>query len=284
MSSWEEIAKEVRGTKGLAARLRKRIPNPAKLAAEAQKRILGDPPQKVICDGNLNKILCNLFDIEYQIYLEFERKAFDDIVDIALGLDNGSHIRQTVEESLQIVQGGSLSPNEVLKQISKNLLPIHKAVAESFAQSRKNRAGGSAQYHVEFVLNQLGYAGKYEKARKLNGTVDFLFPNLKTWEQDRRRCTILSVKRSLRERYKQVFEELAITRGLTVYLMVTETEKEAEKDITDKKVGTLNSQNIYLVVRDEIKAERFSKSANVRGFTEFFCKDLPSLSSRWEVD
>jgi hypothetical protein len=33
------------------------------------------------------------------------------------------------------------------------------------------------------------------------------------WEKDRLRCTVLSVKRTLRERYKQVFEELSATRG-----------------------------------------------------------------------
>jgi hypothetical protein len=135
---------------------------------------------------------------------------------------------------------------------------------------------------VAFILNQLGYRGLYERQRTLNGTVDFLFPSLAMWEKDRRRCTVLSVKRTLRERYKQVFEELSATRGLTMYLMSTQTEAEAQKDITAEKVQVISQQNVYLVVRDAIKQARFASEASVLGFTEFFCKELPRLRAGWE--
>jgi hypothetical protein len=115
-----------------------------------------------------------------------------------------------------------------------------------------------------------------------HGTVDFLFPSLAMWKKDRRRCTVLSVKRTLRERYKQVFEELSATRGLTMYLMSTQTEAEAQKDITAEKVQVISQQNVYLVVRDAIKQARFASEASVLGFTEFFCKELPRLRAGWE--
>lgn len=153
---------------------------------------------------------------------------------------------------------------------------------ESFAQSRKTRAGGSAQYHIEFILDELGYKGLYERQRILNGTVDFLFPSFEMWQKDRRRCTVLSIKRTLRERYKQVFEELSATRGLVLYLLSTQTESEAQKDITQEKVQRLNEQNVYLIVRDVIKQGRFPQEANVLGFTDFFCKELPRLKDRWK--
>jgi hypothetical protein len=124
----------------------------------------------------------------------------------------------------------------------------------------------------------------YERQRKLNGTVDFLFPSLAMWEKDRRRCTVLSVKRTLRERYKQVFEELTATRGLTMYLMSTQTEAEAQKDITAEKVQVISQQNVYLVVRDAIKQARFASEASVLGFTEFFCNELPRLRAGWTSD
>jgi hypothetical protein len=111
---------------------------------------------------------------------------------------------------------------------------------ESFAQSRKTRAGGSAHYHIEFILDELGYKGLYERQRILNGTVDFLFPSFEMWQKDRRRCTVLSVKRTLRKRYKQVSEELSATRGLVFYLLSTHTESEAQKNITQEKFQRLN--------------------------------------------
>ena len=95
----------------------------------------------------------------------------------------------------------------------------------------------------------------------MKGKVDFLFPSHQAWKHDWRRCVIVSIKRSLRERYKQVFEELSIAQS-TVYLFVTETYEEAKKDITAPKVRGLNEQNVYLVVRDEIKNMRFSAHVN----------------------
>ncbi len=121
---------------------------------------------------------------------------------------------------------------------------------------------------------------KFETQQVLNGTVDFLFPSRQAWQHDWRRCVIASIKRSLRERYKQVFEELGIARG-TVYLLATETYEEAQKDITPPKVKRLNEQNIYLVVRDEIKNRRFFKNANVIGFTAFINEELPNHRARW---
>jgi hypothetical protein len=75
-----------------------------------------------------------------------------------------------------------------------------------------------------------------------------------------------------------VFEELSATRGLTMYLMSTQTEAEAQRDITAKKVQVISQQNVYLVVRDAIKKKkRFANKASVLGFTEFFCKRVAAL-------
>lgn len=280
MVDWDAIQHEVVGPEGFAVRLREQVLSPKRLAEEAQKEVLGSPPQLVTCE-NLNDVLCRLLDREYEIYLRLEKEAFERVIEYALLYEKEyPEISKAVRDALQTIEGGG-EASETLKRVAVDILPLYKAVSESFAQSRRSRAGSSAQYHVEFILDQLGFASKYEKQCKLNGTVDFLFPNRDMWEKDRRKCTILSIKRSLRERYKQVYEELNITRGLTVYLMVTETPEEAEKDITEAKIDSLNTQNIYLVVRDEIKKNRFSGKPNVRGFTEFFCNELYKMKDRW---
>ena len=67
----------------------------------------------------------------------------------------------------------------------------------------------------------------------------------------------------------------------TIYLFVTETYEEAKKDITIPKVRGLNEQNVYLVVRDEIKNMRFSEDVNVIGFTAFISEELPNHRARW---
>jgi hypothetical protein len=282
--STERLREEILGSDGFASWLRKERLSGKALAERAQARIQGE--LGAVSCANVNDYLCRLLDVEYEIYLELERELIEDAIEAFLNASEGRQRKyptlQSLLAELQQQLAAGTPPNQMLVAISKPLAHFYKLLTESFAQSRKTRAGGSAQYQVEFILNQLGYQGLYERQRTLNGTVDFLFPSLAMWEKDRRRCTVLSVKRTLRERYKQVFEELSATRGLTMYLMSTQTEAEAQKDITAEKVQVISQQNVYLVVRDAIKQARFASEASVLGFTDFFCKELPRLRAGWE--
>jgi hypothetical protein len=280
----EDLRKEIFGKEGFANWLRREKLSPKTLAQKAQQRT--QAKLGVLNCEKVNDFLYSLVDDEYEIYLEVERELIETAIESFLKAGEEERRkypnlnRLILQVQTQIVR--SSDPIETLIEISKPLAHFYKLLMESFAQSRKTRAGGSAQYHIEFILDELGYKGLYERQRVLNGTVDFLFPSFEMWQKDRRRCTVLSVKRTLRERYKQVFEELSATRGLVLYLLSTQTESEAQKDITQEKVQRLNEQNVYLIVRDEIKQGRFSQEANVLGFTDFFCKELPRLKERWK--
>lgn len=280
MVSPDALREEIFGAKGFVAKLRREfgLDSPQKLAERTQE-VVRRQFRRVTCK-NVNDVLCALLDKEYEVYQELEQKAVANAVQIAVQSPKFGNIHQVISTALRTVSDDSLSAEERLIIIGQNLAGFYKLLSESFAQSRKTRAGGSAQYHIDYVLQRLGYSGFYEKQQVLNGTVDFLFPSLDQWEKDRRRCVIVSIKRSLRERYKQVFEELNISKGLTVYLIVTETETEAQRDITQEKVEYLDRHNIYLVVRDAVKS-RFREQANVLGFTDFFCKDLKRIKKSW---
>lgn len=280
----EDLRKEIFGNEGFANWLRREKLSPKALAQKAQQRT--QAKLGVLNCEKVNDFLCSLVDDEYEIYLEVERELIETAIENFLKAGEEERrkypnlSRLILQVQTQIVR--SSDPIETLIEICRPLAHFYKLLMESFAQSRKTRAGGSAQYHIEFILDELGYKGLYERQRILNGTVDFLFPSFEMWQKDRRRCTVLSIKRTLRERYKQVFEELSATRGLVLYLLSTQTESEAQKDITQEKVQRLNEQNVYLIVRNVIKQGRFPQEANVLGFTDFFCKELPRLKDRWK--
>ena len=280
----EDLRKEIFGNEGFANWLRREKLSPKALAQKAQQRT--QAKLGVLNCEKVNDFLCSLVDDEYEIYLEVERELIETAIENFLKAGEEERrkypnlSRLILQVQTQIIRNSD--PIETLIEISKPLAHFYKLLMESFAQSRKTRAGGSAQYHIEFILDELGYKGLYERQRILNGTVDFLFPSFEMWQKDRRRCTVLSIKRTLRERYKQVFEELSATRGLVLYLLSTQTESEAQKDITQEKVQRLNEQNVYLIVRDVTKQGRFPQEANVLGFTDFFCKELPRLKDRWK--
>lgn len=278
----DALRREVFGSKGFAEKLRKKFLSPKRLAETAQARVK-EEISAIDC-SNINTVLCRLLDMEYEIYLELEQQAlFERMAELATEVraEEFPTISRLIQECLISLGNESLTASEKLTCVAKQLSPLYKFVFESFAQGRRARAGNSAQYHVAFVLDCLGFQGLYERQRTLNGTVDFLFPNLEMWKRDRRRCTVLSIKRSLRERYKQVYQELKRTSGLTIYLLVSETADEAQKDITNEKIANLREENVYLVVRDEIKQDRFAQESVVLGFTEFFCRELPRLKAAW---
>ncbi|MYE87491.1 hypothetical protein F4X33_00645 [Candidatus Poribacteria bacterium] len=281
-----DLRTELLGNRGLVSRARKEfIPTGEQLANQTWDQVFKDTDLTV--DDvvlNFNNYLCKLVDTEYQLYLGYEEQCMTQgvsklVLDPEVGADF-PNVRNLVEDALQILGSTTLNDIEKLAAVWTKMRPLYQRVEQSFAQGRKSRAGGSPQYHLQRLMENAGYADEFETQQVLNGTVDFLFPSRQAWERDWRRCIIVSIKRSLRERYKQVFEELSIAQG-TVYLFATETYEEAEKDITKSKVERLNEQNVYLVVRDRIKDTCFSEDVNVIGFTAFIGEELPNHRARW---
>lgn len=280
---------ELQGANGLVNHVRNKfIPSGEKLAEEAWKHV-SFADRRVTAEDvhqNFNQYFSELVDVEYQLYLNYEEKCITKGV-IQYALRNTTRrkypmVSDLVGEALHVLNSRGTEGAKKLSEIGAKLRPFYKLVEQSFAQSRMTRAGGSSQYHLKTLLEIAGYRGEFQMQQVLNGTVDFLFPGLHMWASDRRRCVVVSIKRTLRERYKQVFEELKITGGLTVFLIVTETAAEAKKDITQQKVDKLNSQNIYLVVRDEIKRERFPDKRNVVSLSSFIQEELPAKRSLWK--
>jgi len=277
---------ELLGNNGLVDRARKEfIPTGRQLAQQAWDQVFKGVELTV--DNvtlNFNDYLCELVDTEYELYLDYEEQCMTQgvsklVLDPKVGVDF-PNVRSTIESVLHILRDATLNDIERLAEVWAKMRPLYQRVEQSFEQSRKTRAGGSAEYHLQRLMESADYADEFETQQILNGQVDFLFPSHQAWEHDREKCVIVSIKRSLRERYKQVFEELSIAQS-TVYLCVTETYEEAKKDITKPKVKRLNEQDVYLVVRDQIKNMRFSEDVNVIGFTAFISEELPNHRARW---
>ncbi len=281
----------MQGPSGFAAWVRSRVvPSGTRLAEEARERVFqrrwaGSEPRDEELQKIADEFFCDLVDTEYQVYLDYEDQCIAKAIPIALTKEAAHRYPATVHMVRSAVDAIAQSEVPVTERLTRAvhiLRPFFKLFEQSLAQGRMTRAGGSAQQHFEYLLVRLGYAGQFETQRVLNGKVDFLFPSSTAWTIDRQRCIILSVKRSLRERYKQVFEELGITGGLSVYLLVTQTLDEARKDLTTSKIDQLSNQNIYLVVRDVVKNTLFPTAHRVLGLTQFLFRELPVRQQIWQ--
>ncbi|MDW8104782.1 MAG: type II restriction endonuclease, partial [Armatimonadota bacterium] len=287
----QALKEEIQGSRGLVAWVRQQvIPEGRELARLAQERVWSEywkdqPPTPQKIAQHVDALLCSLLDKEYEIYLEYERECARQAPELVLSEEGARHFpnaAKLLRSALQVIADSQKPPSHKLGEIAGYLRPFYQVFEQSLAQGRRGRAGGSAQLHIEYLLHQLGYTGEFETQQVLNGKVDFLFPSKAAWERDRQRCIIVSVKRSIRERYKQVFEELDLTKGLTIYLIVTEPLEEARKDLTSAKVEHITQQNIYLVVRDAVKEAQFSKERQILGFTQFFNEELPLRRQLWK--
>lgn len=283
LSRSDELKNELQGPTGLVSQVRKKfIPSGEKLSEEAWRHVsfAGRTLSAEEVVQNFNEYLSELIDVEYERYLKYEDDCISKgVIEFALEPDVGASypsVYKLVHQALSALDSKATAGARKLAEVGAKLRPFYKLVEQSFAQSRMTRAGSSSQSHLRTLLTIAGYGNEFQMQQLLNGTVDFLFPSLEVWKTDRRRCVIVSMKRTLRERYKQVFEELEITGGITVYLIVTETYDEATKDITPPKVEKLNAQNVYLVVRDDIKNKRFSTKENVVSFSSFIQDELPA--------
>jgi hypothetical protein len=290
MNHWEELRRELQGSRGFAAWVRRQvIPQGAQLADEARQQVLRNlwkdiPPSRDEILRNVNTLFCDFLDTEYVLYLQYEEQCALMAIELALSEHAQRHYPKTsqlIRSTLSVLQDSTASSLEKLRVIADHLKLFYRLFEQSLAQGRMTRAGGSAQLHLIYLLEQLGYAGEFETQQVLNGRVDFVFPSKRAWELDRQRCVLVSVKRSLRERYKQIFEELGITGGLTVYLVITQTLGEARKDLTSEKVDNIRKQNVYLVVRDAVKAEMFPNENSVLSFSQFITEEPPLRRLLW---
>ncbi len=243
--NFSEFQKEIR---------RNFMPSGEKLAELAQKKL-------VIRDveNNFNYYLRELLDIEFELYKKFEKKCTIKIFEEAL--------------NKKIVK----FPKGNFKQSFLRFFEHHYDdfwnLFLSISQSRRTRAGGSFENHLKFLFSKLDYP--YDTHTLLNGKVDYLFPSEEVFRKNRTVCLVISVKRTLRERWRQVIGELASINAGKIYIATQ------EENISKQKIQEIKKHNINLVVFDEEKEKKLKEEYNVIGFSELIKEHLPAQKILW---
>lgn len=228
------------------------MPSGAELANKAQEKLTLDRLQ---LPQEFNSYLRKLIDIEFEIYKNYERDCATEII-------------KNAQKKGLLIDKGSLLAN--FKQNYSELWGLFLSIS----QSRKTRAGGSFERHVKYLFELLDYP--FERQQDLDGVVDYVIPSLAAFKKNRTACVVLSVKRTLRKRWRQVIGELASTNAGKIYLLT------ADENISHTKVAEIATHNINLVVWDEYKSKQFASNYNVIGFTDLVDVDLPSSKKLWE--
>jgi hypothetical protein len=165
-------------------------------------------------------------------------------------------------------------PPEVIQLLSDNFYALDRFFL-TLTQGRRPRAGGAFELVIRRLFLRLGYP--FSMRPIINGHPDFVLPSVEQYRAHAIDAIILTVKRTLRERWRQIATEG--TRGLGFFL-ATIDEKIAKRDLNEMK-----NARIYLVVPKRIKLLRvdYRDAVNVISFETFFRFHLDPAMKRWRA-
>lgn len=233
------------------------IPKPVLLAAEAQGIYLAKyslkslNPFELSCPGDALMEISR--DIELRIYMKH-------------------HTRHYAAKLAGVLASGYPNPSltDMIGALARNFGVLYKEVMLSAVQRMKVRAGASFEHHVRRMLID-GRLPFDEQKPSGNQRPDFILPSLARLHlqsRSRDEALILSLKTTLRERWKQVVKEV---RNCDVFL-ATVDDKVAADAIAD-----MRNDGIYLVVPESLKRSAYAEyegRSNVITFKEFFERDI----------
>lgn len=250
----------------------KTIPSANEIVNEAFKEVgltsTTKPPEEILL--NFNNNLKSVFEHTLIVLERYEEKTYGQILK--------ELCRQRREEIKSIIKTTSNknSQDEIdcIGEVLEVLSPDLWHVFLSRSQSRKSRGGADFQHQIAKLLKLADVPFEQEE-RKYR--VDFMIPSSDAFKKDKTRTILLSAKRTLRERWREVVEELYNTRSPNVYLATADF----LKDISQQTVDQIKKYNVHLLVWDEIKNTKFKDEPMVIGYSDFANKEILTFRNYW---
>lgn len=226
-----------------------------RICDDALERVVGDRARDADwIKRNFSIVVEDTLATAYDAYREAERRA-------------GA-------EAFQTVFGPLLRPHPTREEVFELLRWSFWALDRFFlglAQGRRPRAGKAFERIIQVLFGNLGYP--YTSQAVINGQPDFLLPSEEHFRRHAMDCVIFTVKRTLRERWRQVTTEG--TRGYQFFLATI------DEDIAARDLPEMLNSRIYIVVPESIRAKCYSAEPNVISFEQFFDQHLDPAMARW---
>lgn len=241
------------------------MPTTAILAANARRRYMDQNSLTTLDPFNMDRPGDALRSIsrgmEYEIFREMQDRAKSlELIRIILG-DNPK--ASTTESALRSI---------VLNY------PKIDALLLSAAQQRKSRAGYSFEHHIEAMLLDGGVPFDKQVVLESKKRPDFILPSKVLYmdpTRNQNEALVLSAKTTLRERWKQVSQEM---RDCDLYLATV------DESIASSAIADMASQGIRLVVPESLKnsdTTEYKRHASVLSFKSFFSEEIADI--RWPL-
>jgi len=205
--------------------------------------------------ANFNKYLRQVFDETLRVLERYEESVYKEALERVCGSDT-----EVLNLALEKFKGND-NPLEGLKDAVITVITARRRelwqIFQSRAQSRKARGGKDWELQLAKFLELMNIP--CERSSK-NYRVDFILPNRRYFRKHKSKSFIISAKRTLRERWQEVIEELARYRAPNVYLVT------ADEEISHNVAKKITDYGVNLAVWDEVK-KKFPKLSGVIGFS-----------------
>ena len=252
---------------------RRRIPASADIVAETFTR-LGYTHEDFTSEQvrqQFNRMLATVFRETLVTLENYERPAYSRHAVRELTEIRGQDL-DTAYSKMQSLggnrEGFSLAVQDLMETWYYHLRQLFLSVS----QSRKVRGGRDFELQLEHLFRLAGFP--YE-AQQRESRIDILLPDYAHYRNDRTQCLIVSAKRTLRERWQQVVDELHKMNCPNVYLATTDASISLQKD------GEIAARNIKLVVFDEVKQRKFAQTNTGIGFSHLAGSVIPQWEHFW---
>ena len=234
------------------------IPSGKTIANDAVKHVLRNKratPEWV--KKNFSALVESIQEDAYERYLTAEREAWKTTFSTVFGP----------------LHGKCTTPGEAADLISNNFYALDKFFL-SLTQSRRVRAGTAFEVLIREFFIHLNYP--FTSQPRIDGNPDFVLPSVEHYDADPLTVIIFTVKRSLRERWRQIVTEGA--KGLGFYLATI------DDAVSAVDLKAMQKQKIFLVVPARYKVEiaRYKTAKNVITFEDFFLSYLDPAMLRWK--
>jgi hypothetical protein len=215
---------------------------------------------------NFNKMLNEVWVKTLVVLEDYEEKVYPlNVIDSLMELKS-----DFVEESKNIAQTKGFKA--ATKHLFSSLYPYLREIFLSISQSRKTRGGRDFELQFGKLLQLMNVP--YQKIKRTY-RVDFMIPSDDMFHRNPTAAAIASAKRTLRERWREVVEELHDMRSPNIFLVT------ADKKVSKGHVNSIcGNYRIHLVVWDEVK-EKYNKEPLVLGYTQWASERIPILQQFW---
>ncbi len=289
----ERIKKEIQTPKGLLAELKKgKMPDTKEMSDIAWNQYRGEegPFSPDYVTENFSDILKNVISLEYSLYKVYVDEIFRNSINIFLNekfeiKDEYPNLQEYFSEMKENYRVRNLDNfSESVGEISFEIFPVMRYIADSIRQGAVSRAGHSLENHLETLFNIIGIRYAKQVQLELGARVDFLLPNTTVFRKDPTNSIFIACQTTLKDRFRISNTKIPAHLNVRKYIATATgvgiiTDRDVT-DITENKLAEIHRDNFKLIVFDEVK-EKWPDNNTVMSYSYFVTREYPAFSSLW---